>query len=267
MRAQAATIPRRSPAGPAPTHAMRSPASPIPAPHPGLVLPPGFSHRPTARGAHAEACRLAASGEAEAATLLLGARPELLDLAVVLAPDEPLRTARRAFFAGMAALADAVGIFGPPEIPVRIVWPGTLTFNGARLGGGQLGWPDDCAEDAVPDWLVFSATLIASKAAAGDPGLTPDSTALEEEGFPPDLHGPFAESFARHLTKTFEVWREDGFGRVAARYGARLSGADAAVDGAAARLTHPDGRTEPVALAAALATAAWRDPETGDVRL
>ena len=116
----------------------------------------------------------------------------------------------------------------------------------------------------MPDWLVFSATLIASKAAAGDPGLTPDSTALEEEGFPPDLHGPLAESFARHLTKAFEIWREDGFDRLADRYGARVEGSELA----------PDGRTGPVALAEALAAArpeelrepAWRDPETGEVR-
>ncbi|AWN38485.1 biotin/lipoate--protein ligase family protein [Methylobacterium radiodurans] len=249
---------------------MRSTAAPTLPPHAGLVLPPGFGQRVAVGETHAEACRLAAAGEAEAATLVLGGRPDLVDLAVVLAPDEPLRTARRAFLAGMTALADTVGIFGPPEIPVRIVWPGTLTFNGARLGGGRLGWPEACAEDAEPDWLVFSLTLIASKAAAGDPGLTPDSTALDEEGFPPDLHVPFAESFARHLTKAFEVWREDGFERVAARYGARLDGAAGpgvvlGKDGA--QLTHLDGRVEQVALATALATPAWRDAETGGVRL
>lgn len=244
-------------------------ASPDPLPRTDLILPPGFSSLTVAGDAHAAACRLAGAGEAEAATLVLGTRDDLIDLAVVLAPNEPLRTARRAFFAGMAALADAVGIFGPPEIPVRIVWPGTLTFNGARLGGGRLGWPEGCAEEAVPDWLVFSAALIVSKAAAGDPGLTPESTALEEEGFPPDLHGPLAESFARHLTKAFEVWREDGFDRLASRYLARLEDErrGIALDGDGARLTRPDGSTERVPLAASLLAPAWHDPETGGVRL
>ena len=238
-------------------------------PRAGLILPPGFSGLTVAGDAHAAACRLAGAGEAEAATLVLGSRVDLLDLAVVLAPDEPLRTARRAFFAGMAALADAVGIFGPPEIPVRIVWPGTLTFNGARLGGGRLGWPDRCAEEAVPDWLVFSATLIVSKAAAGDPGLTPESTALDEEGFPPDLHGPVAESFARHLTKAFEVWREDGFDRLAARYLGRLEDErrGLALDGDEARLVRADGSAERVPLVTALLAPAWRDAGTGGVRL
>lgn len=240
-------------------------------PSAGLVLPPGFSDRVVRGDVHDAACRLAAAGEAEAATLLLGARGDLIELAVVLSPDEPLRTARRAFFAGMVALADAVGVFGPPEIPVRFLWPGTVTFNEARLGGGRLGWPDPCSEDAEPDWLVFSATLIASKAAAGDPGLTPDSTALEEEGFPADLHGPLAESFARHLTKAFEVWREDGFARLGARYLARLRhdpGLTAALDvEGGLRLTRPDGRAECLPLAAPLLAPAWRDPETGTVRL
>ncbi|MFE1599843.1 biotin/lipoate--protein ligase family protein [Methylobacterium sp. ID0610] len=243
---------------------------PVSSPRAGLVLPPGFSERVATGDAHAEACRLAGAGEAPA-TLVLGTRSDLIDLAVVLAPDEPLRSARRAVFAGMAALADAVGVFGPPDIPVRFHWPATLMFNGARLGGGRLGWPATCAEDAEPDWLVFSAMLIVSKAASGDPGLTPDSTALEEEGFPPDLHGPFAESFARHLTKTFEIWREDGFGHVAARYLARLdgeSGRRAALDDAGdARFSHPDGRTEHAPLARALLAPGWHDPETGAVRL
>ncbi|GJD55284.1 biotin/lipoate--protein ligase family protein [Methylobacterium dankookense] len=239
-------------------------------PHAGLVLPPGFSACAAAAGAHDAACRLAATGEGEAATLVLGARDDLFDLAVILAPDEPLRTARRAFFAGMAALADAVGVFGPPEIPVRVLWPGTVMFNGARLGGGRLAWPTTCTEDVEPNWLVFSATLLASKATAGDPGLTPDSTALEEEGFPAGLQNTLAESFARHLTKAFEIWREDGFAHLAARYLARLDGApgaEVALDETGdARLAHPDGRIERLRLAPGLLSPAWHDPETG-VRL
>lgn len=238
-----------------------------------LVLPPGFSERAAEphSDAHAEACRLAASGEAEAATLVLSRRDDLIDLAVVLAPAEPLATARRAHFAGMVALANAVGVFGPPEIPVTFEWPGTLVFNGARLGGGRLGWPEACREDAEPDWLVFSGMLLASKLAAGDPGYTPDSTALEEEGFGTDLRAPLVESFARHLTKTFEIWREDGFGHVAALYLAHLpreSGVRAAIEPEGdGKLTWPDGRAEHLPLRASLEAPDWRDPKTGGVRL
>lgn len=238
-----------------------------------LVLPPGFSERAAEppSDAHAEACRLAVSGEADAATLVLSRRGDLIDLAVVLAPTEPLATARRAHFAGMVALCNAVGVFGPPEIPVTFDWPGTLLFNGARLGGGRLGWPEACREDEEPDWLVFSGMLLASKLAAGDPGHTPDSTALEEEGFGANLRVPLVESFARHLTKTFEIWREDGFYRVAALYLAHLpleSGVRAAIEPAGdGRLTWPDGRVEHLPLRAKLEAPDWRDPKTGGVRL
>ena len=244
---------------------------PIEAGPAALILPPAFTGivAPPSSDAHAQACRLAQAGQAPG-TLVLVARDMVIDLAVVLAPDEPLATARRAFFAGMWALADALGGYGPPEIPVTFVWPDTLAFNGARLGGGRLGWPEACGEAEVPDWLVFSAMLIVSKE-AGDPGLTPDSTALDEEGFPADLREPLVESFARHLTKGFEIWEEDGFERVAARYLAHLATperARASIDPQGdGRLVHPDGRIEHLALLPALRAQAWRDPATGRVRL
>lgn len=263
--------------------ALRNPSDPVmmsdpdaglidPRPAP-LLLPPAFRGfvAVSPADAHAQACRLAAAGRAEAGDLLLAERADAIDLAVVLAPEEPLATAWRALFAGMQALADAVGSFGPPEIPVLIEWPDTLRFNAARLGGGRLGWPPDCGEGEVPEWLVFSGQLIASKAQAGDPGITPDSTSLEEEGFPADLREPLAESFARHLTKAFEIWSEDGFERLASRYLARLAlapGIRAAIEtGGDARLLREDGGSERLPLLPALRDPAWRDPATGGVRL
>ncbi|MFC6392172.1 biotin/lipoate--protein ligase family protein [Methylorubrum zatmanii] len=252
---------------------LPSPAGPSglrPAP---LLLPPAFTGLTVAAPGDAagQACRLALAGDVEAGTLLVEEREDVIAFAVVLAPAEPLATARRAIFVGMQALADAVGSFGPPEIPVSFLWPDTLTFNGARLGGGALHWPQDCAEGDVPDWLVFSAMLIASKREAGDPGLTPDSTSLEEEGFPAELREPLVESFARHLTKAFEIWSEDGFTRSAGRYLARLvlpPGTRASVDEAGdARLTDAEGRGETLRLLPALVAPGWRDPVTGTVRL
>lgn len=238
-----------------------------------LVLPPAFTGLLTAApfDAAGQACRLAEAGRAEAGTLLLEEGEDMIAFAVVLAPGEPLATARRAFFVGMQALADAVGSFGPPEIPVTFHWPDTLSFNGARLGGGALAAPKACGEAEVPDWLVFSAMLTASKRAAGDPGLTPESTSLEEEGFPGDLREPLVESFARHLTKAFEIWSEDGFERSAARYLARLAlpeSARAAIDQTGdAHVVRADGGSTVLPLRPALAAPTWRDPATGRVRL
>lgn len=236
-----------------------------------LTLPPAFTGRvvPMPDDAFAHACRIA--GPDTTGTLVLVARDDLIDLAVVLAPEEPLASARRAVFAGMVALAEGIGAQAPPEVPVVIAWPDTLLFDGARLGGGRLGWPQDCAEDSVPDWLVFSGLVIANKRDAGDPGLTPDSTSLEEEGFGVAGHAEIVEGFARHLMKAFEVWEQDGFGVLADRYLAHVPiGADeerrrieANGDGVIAAA----GRVRRLELLPALRVAAWLDPATGKPRL
>src|SRR5262249_19292284 len=61
--------------------------------------------------AFAHATTIAA--EAGAGTLVWVGRFDLVEFALVLEPDEPLATARRAFYAGMAALADALLVHAP----------------------------------------------------------------------------------------------------------------------------------------------------------
>ncbi|MGU3360077.1 biotin/lipoate--protein ligase family protein [Methylobacterium sp. M6A4_1b] len=235
-----------------------------------LALPPAFTARAVspAAGAFREAMTLAkCEGSDAAGTLLLAERADVLDVAVILAPEEPLSSARRAFLAAMTALADAVGAHGPPEMPLTFGWPDVLVFDGARLGGGRLGWPDGCDEHSVPDWLVFSAMLLLSKAGVGDPGLTPGSTALDEEGFSPDIRDALVESFARNLNRTFSVWTEDGFEGIAARYLAHLptpAGVPVRINRAGDVVL---GESEHWPLASLLRESAWLDPETGKVRL
>src|SRR5476649_1208850 len=82
---------------------------------PTLDLPPGF-HLVTLREvgdafAHAKANAV----ELGAGALVYVGRFDLAEFAVVLEPDEPLRTARRAFYAGLVALADALLAHAPPE--------------------------------------------------------------------------------------------------------------------------------------------------------
>ena len=63
--------------------------------------------------------------------------------------------------------------------------------------------------------------LIAAKPRAGEPGLTPASTSLEDEGFFESGRG-VVESFSRHLMAAFDFLDERGFDPIAARYLARL---------------------------------------------
>ena len=50
-----------------------------------------------------------------AGTLVYVGRFDLAEFAVVLEPEEPLRIARRTFYAGMAALADALAAMRRPR--------------------------------------------------------------------------------------------------------------------------------------------------------
>ena len=237
---------------------------------PALSLPPAYTLVSLREhgDAFAHACRIA--GEAGAGTFVWVRRFDVLEFAVVLEPEEPLATARRAVFAGMAALADALASFAPPEKPITFAWPTTVHFDGGRLGGGRLGWPDDCAEDEVPGWLVFSGILLAI-AGTRSPGDHPEATWLEEEGFDVRDRDMILESFARHLMHAFDTWSERGFTAIADAYLARLPreagegvrGIDANGD----LLIHGTDGLRRIPLLPALQAAAWYDPATGSVRL
>ena len=97
--------------------------------------------------------------ESGAGTLVYVGRFDLAEFAVVLEPDEPLRTARRAFYAGMVALTDALRAYAPPNKEVAIDWPDAIRIDGGLVGGGRLGWPASAKEDEPPRWLVFGAMI------------------------------------------------------------------------------------------------------------
>ena len=73
-----------------------------------LDLPPGFRLVTLREVGDAFAHAKANAAELGAGTLVFVGRFDLAEFAVVLEPDEPLRTARRAFYAGIAALTDAL---------------------------------------------------------------------------------------------------------------------------------------------------------------
>jgi hypothetical protein len=236
-----------------------------------LQLPPVYRAVILESGtdAFAHACRIA--DDEGAGTLVWARRPDVLDFAVVLEPEEPLASARRAVFAGMSAIADALAAFAPPEKPIAFGWPGTVFFDGGRLGGARLGWPDGCDEDRVPDWLVFSAMLLAVPADGQVPGAFPDATWLEEEGFDRAEHPTLVESFSRHLMVAFDSWSEQGFRAVADAYLARLpkeaGTGRRGIDHNGDLLLHREAGLERIPLLPALSEAAWFDPTTRLPRL
>ena len=111
---------------------------------PALDLPPPF-RLVTLRevgDAFAHATKVAAAEGA--GTLVYVGRFDLAEFAVVLEPEEPLRTARRALYAGLVALADALAARAPPERPISFDWPDAVLVDGGarrrrppRLAAGR----------------------------------------------------------------------------------------------------------------------------------
>jgi biotin-(acetyl-CoA carboxylase) ligase len=208
-----------------------------------------------------------------AGTLVYVGRFDLAEFAVVLEPDEPLGMARRAFYAGMTALTDALAAHAPPEKPITIDWPDTIRIDGGLIGGGRLAWPQDGSESEPPAWLIFGAMIRTVAMGEDEPGLQPLSSALETEGFDDVGSGRLVESFARHLMAATDTWHERGFGEIAKNYLARLSPAasgvrrDLAENGDLIVRRVTDAAPERRALAQALVQAPpWLDPATGGPR-
>ena len=103
-----------------------------------LDLPPPFRlvMLREAGDAFAHACAIAAAEGA--GTLVQVGRFDLAEFAVVLEPEEPLRTARRALYMGLCALGDALAARAPPEKPISFEWPDTIRVDGGLVGGVRL---------------------------------------------------------------------------------------------------------------------------------
>jgi hypothetical protein len=240
---------------------------------PALDLPPPF-RLVTLRevgDAFAHATRVAA--EEGAGTLVHVGRFDLAEFAVVLEPDEPLKTARRTLYAGLAALADALAVHAPPERPITFDWPDAVRVDGGLVGGARLAWPEGADEEQPPAWVVFGAMIRTVAMADEEPGLRPLSSALEDEGFDDLGSGRLVESFARHFMVAVDAWQEQGFGNVAKNYLARLapeSGVrrDVAENGdlLVRRMGANAGEPERRSLLRALAQPSWLDPATGGLR-
>jgi Biotin/lipoate A/B protein ligase family len=190
---------------------------------PALDLPPPFRLVTLREVGDAFAHAQTVAPDEGAGTLVYVGRFDLVEFAVVLEPEEPLKTARRALYAGLAALADALAVHAPPERPISFDWPDAVRVNGGLVGGARLAWPAGADENAPPPWLVLGVMIRTVAMGEEDPGLTPLSAALEQEGFDDLGSGRLVESFARHFMVAIDAWQESGFGEIAKNYLARLT--------------------------------------------
>lgn len=239
---------------------------------PPLITPYRLRER---QDAFAEAIAGASGvGEAHrgAGSLFYVGRFELIEFAIVLEPEEPLRIARKIFFAGMTALADALTLLAPPEKPIQFRYPGSLYFDGALVGGARLAVPKGALEDETPDWLVFGAMVRAGGLRETDLGLGPEITTLDDEGFEAWNPPEFSASFARNFLVGVDSWIERGMAVVGPTYLGRLekfgNETRRGIDENGDLLVHEDGRegARRVSFVDGLARAAWFDPLLNEPR-
>ncbi len=236
----------------------------------GLDLPPLFRAITLRESGDAFAHAQKIAAEEGAGTLVWVGRFDVAEFAVVLEPDEPLVSARRAIYAGLAALADALAVHAPPEKPLHYEFPATLIFDHGLVGGGQLAWPSGTKENERPDWLVFGAMVRTHILDALEPGERAHIADLSEEGFDDMGGGRLAESFARHFMLHMDEWQNHGFAGVAKAYLERLpaeANIERTIDGAGDLLTRRKGKGEvqKKKLIPMIERALWRDHKTGEI--
>jgi biotin-(acetyl-CoA carboxylase) ligase len=244
-----------------------------------LDLPPGYELVALREGFDAFEHAQEIASARGAGTLVWVQRFDLVEFAVVLEPDEPLSTARRAFFAGMCAMADSLAVHCPPEKPIHFHFPDAMLFDHGLIGGGKLAWPKDAAEDQPPEWLVFAGmirTAVIRNAASGvslESGTWAVGTSLEDEGFDEINPNALVESFCRHLMVHVDAWAEKGFRAVGREWLARLpedKTLKRGIDGNGDLLVHKvgvEGAAERISLVAALAKCDWFDTDTREPKL
>src|SRR5260221_785780 len=120
---------------------------------PALDLPPPFRLLTLREVGDAFAHATGVAAQEGAGTLVYVGRFDLVEFAVVLEPDEPLKTARRSLYAGVAALGDALAVHAPPELPITFDWPDAVRVNGGlvtRARPGLHACPGCAATTAEP---------------------------------------------------------------------------------------------------------------------
>ncbi|MDB5368806.1 MAG: hypothetical protein JWP20_364 [Roseomonas sp.] len=188
-------------------------------------LPSVFSPLPLPAGQDALARAMALAASHGAGTLLWVTDPRAVNVAVVLEPEQTLDAARPALLVAANAMADALDVLGPPELPVTLRWPATLVVNDGVVGEAVLAAAPGAAGDAVPDWIVVAIRLRFRDDLA-EPGLLPGRTALFEEGFADVPLPELVATWARHLMAGLAEWRQDGFRRLSDKTLARLETED-----------------------------------------
>lgn len=186
------------------------------------ALPPLFDLHVIADGRAAADHALAlAAGGADPATVVWTEREDVMETAIVLAPETSLDQAANVLFCGGLGLADALAAVIPAGVDVALVWPGRVLVNEREAGTLSLRAPARIAHESVPDWLVIAAEVRVT-------GTPPEDRSGQRSGWgtttldfercgeigPADL----LEAFCRHFLVWVNRFQDDGFEPVRAAW-------------------------------------------------
>lgn len=162
-----------------------------------------------------KACSLAMHG-CDAGMIVYAIRPDVLQAAMVFAPEVPLEDATAMLPVCGIGFQNALGALAPPEVAVHLEWDGGIRVNGARCGRMRIAASQDRASE-IPDWLVVGVE-VPLLPTGNDPGLTPGETTLFAEGCA-DVSPPrLIESWARHTLVWINRWSSEGAAPVHAEW-------------------------------------------------
>lgn len=161
-------------------------------------------------GAPLTAALASVDQEVEPGAVFYGSDPTRLQVALVLAPEEPLSGAIRVSFAATLGLNDALGALAPPEVAVHLVWPNGIKVNGADCGTvtAVASTSDPAAE---PDWLILGLDVPIDQPGDGEPGHDPSRTTLYAEGCSEITAPDLTEAWARHMMNWLHIYMTEGF--------------------------------------------------------
>ena len=170
-----------------------------------------------------------AATKAEPGTVFYSPDEQVMQAAVLLAPEVPLSEAVGVAFAIALGLNDALGALAPPEVGVHLEWPDRLRVNGARCGRLRLAAPT-ADPQAEPDWLVVGVEVRVLPRDGAEPGEQADQTCLYEEGCGEITSAMLVETWARHMMNWLHIFLTDGFAPLHEEWRAKAHGLGAAVD-------------------------------------
>jgi biotin-(acetyl-CoA carboxylase) ligase len=184
----------------------------------------------------------AASGRLGAGDLVWSQATDVAAAAVVLEPDVPWREVLEIVPVMMLAVGDALGSIGPPDLPLMIRWPDTLTANGGAVGRVTIDVTAPTGLDEIPDHAVvaFSVALELPERLRDAPGHEVGVTALHEEGCGDVRSDALIGASARHFLSWLDEWRHGGFAGLRSTLTGRLLD----VGGPQARVEGSDGMCE-----------------------